>query len=90
MPKGTKHYLNASSNLNLAKISYSSKYSIITTGLINANQEFLVDGQNDQGLSISANYLPSFTQYQKVNSSNDKYASITEITILIPSKIRNR
>jgi len=38
IPKGTKHYLTAPSNLNLAKISYSSKYSIISTGLVNANQ----------------------------------------------------
>nr|WP_227806602.1 hypothetical protein [Francisella persica] len=31
-------------------ISYSSKYSIIATGLVNANKEFLVYGQNDQDL----------------------------------------
>ncbi|MBK2110663.1 choloylglycine hydrolase family protein [Francisella tularensis subsp. novicida FSC159] len=89
IPKGTKHYLSAPSNLNLAKISYASKYSIIATGLVNANQEFLVDGQNDQGLSISANYMPGFAEYQKVTNTDKKYASINQISTLILSEYAN-
>ncbi|APC91299.1 MULTISPECIES: choloylglycine hydrolase family protein [Francisella] len=89
MPKGSKHYLTAPSNLSLTKLSYSSKYSIIGTGLVNTNQEFLVDGQNDQGLSISANYMPGFTEYQKVTNTDKKYAFVTEISILLLSEYAN-
>ncbi|MDE4957679.1 linear amide C-N hydrolase, partial [Francisella tularensis subsp. holarctica] len=72
-----------------AKISYASKYSIIATGLVNANQEFLVDGQNDQGLSIIANYMPGFAEYQKVTNKDKKYASINQISTLILSEYAN-
>lgn len=66
VPKDTENFSTAPSNLDLPKQSYSSKYSIIGTGLIHDGQKFFVDGQNSQGLSISANYLPGFTKYQKL------------------------
>ncbi|MDE4978118.1 linear amide C-N hydrolase, partial [Francisella tularensis subsp. holarctica] len=59
------------------------------TGLVNANQEFLVDGQNDQGLSISENYMPGFAEYQKVTNTDKKYASINQISTLILSEYAN-
>lgn len=85
MPKGTTHNLTAPSNLNLPKQEYTSKYSVLGTGLIKDNHEFLLDGQNNQGLSLSANYLPDFTKYQTVTTSDNKYASIAEIATYILS-----
>ena len=36
----------------------------------------LLDGQNSQGLSMSANFLPGFTQYQTVTPQDRNYQSI--------------
>lgn len=85
-PKGSENVLSAPDDLNLAKHTYTSKYAILGTGLVINSQKFLLDGQNTQGLSISANYLPGFTQYQNVTKNDTKYAAITQILTLILSQ----
>ncbi|MEY8716990.1 linear amide C-N hydrolase, partial [Francisella philomiragia] len=67
IPKNTPHYLTAPSNTNLPKQEYKSKYSVLATGLSKDGQTLVIDGQNSQGLSLSANYLPGFTKYQTVD-----------------------
>ncbi|WP_052251921.1 linear amide C-N hydrolase [Allofrancisella guangzhouensis] len=89
IPKNTEQSLTAPANLRLPAQTYKSKYSILGTGIKNDHQTILIDGQNDQGLSISANYLPSFTQYQEVSKDNDKYMSILEFTTFILSEFTN-
>ncbi|MED7788141.1 linear amide C-N hydrolase [Francisella sp. 19X1-34] len=89
MPKNTQHYLTAPSNLNLPKHQYKSKYSVLATGLSKNGQTLVIDGQNSQGLSLSANYLPGFTKYQTVSKNDTKYASIIESTTFILSQFAN-
>ncbi|AIT09020.1 choloylglycine hydrolase [Candidatus Francisella endociliophora] len=89
IPKNTSHFLTAPNNLNLPKQEYKSKYSILGTGLSKHGQTLIIDGQNSQGLSISANYLPGFTKYQNVNKNDIKYASIIESTTFILSQSAN-
>ncbi|MED7819236.1 MULTISPECIES: linear amide C-N hydrolase [unclassified Francisella] len=89
IPKGTQHYLTAPSNIDLPKQEYKSKYSVLATGLSKDGQTLVIDGQNSQGLSLSANYLPGFTKYQTVNKNDPKYASIIESTTLILSQYSN-
>lgn len=52
-------------------------------------QILVIDGQNSQGLSLSANYLPGFTKYQTVDKDDTKYASIIESTTFILSQFTN-
>lgn len=80
IPQGTSQTLSAPVTSNLPKIDYSSKYSILGSGLVRNNTDILLDGQNSEGLSVSANYLPGFTQYQKVDTNDKNYASILEVT----------
>lgn len=85
-PKNTQHYLTAPSGLHLEKHQYDSKYSVLATGLAKDGQSLVIDGQNSQGLSLSANYLPGFTKYQTVTKNDSKYASIIESTTFILSQ----
>ena len=89
IPKNTSHYLTAPSNTNLPKQEYKSKYSVLATGLSKDGQTLVIDGQNSQGLSLSANYLPGFTKYQTVDKDDTKYASIIESTTFILSQFTN-
>jgi choloylglycine hydrolase len=86
VPQGTNQSITAPSDSNLPKINYSSKYSVLGTGLVRNAEDLFLDGQNSEGLSLSANYLPGFTEYQKVDSSDKNYASILEITTYILSE----
>ncbi|APC96454.1 linear amide C-N hydrolase [Francisella frigiditurris] len=90
MPAGTTHTLTAPKDLDLPKENYSSKYSVLGTGIaISKDDFFIADGQNSEGLSLSANYLPGFTQYQEVEKTDKNYASILEITTYILSQYDN-
>ncbi|WP_150466524.1 linear amide C-N hydrolase [Francisella sp. SYW-9] len=89
IPKNTQHYLTAPSNLDLPEHQYKSKYSILVTGLSKNGQTLVIDGQNSQGLSLSANYLPGFTKYQTVTKNDTEYASIIESTTFILSQFAN-
>ena len=81
--------MTAPSSLNLAKQEYKSKYSILGTGLSEQGQTLIIDGQNSEGLSISANYLPGFTKYQNVDKNSAKYVSIIDSTTFILSQAAN-
>ncbi|MGQ4005436.1 choloylglycine hydrolase family protein [Francisellaceae bacterium CB300] len=86
IPKGTIHNLTAPKNLDLPNQSYTSKYSILGTGLAKDGEMLVIDGQNSQGLSLSANYLPGFTTYQDVTKDDKNYASIVESTMFVLSQ----
>lgn len=83
-PIGTKYKLTAPANLNLKSIDMVSKYQVsgIGTGLVN---NALLDGQNNAGLALSANFFPQYAQYMTVNKDDQKYASILELTQFILS-----
>ena len=86
IPKGSEHSLTAPKNLDLPSQSYTSKYAILGTGLSKDGQTLVIDGQNSQGLSLSANYLPGFTTYQNVTKDDKNYASIVESTMFVLSQ----
>ncbi|AFJ43363.1 choloylglycine hydrolase family protein [Francisella orientalis] len=87
IPAGISHTLTAPVDLNLPAKKYLSKYSVLGIGLaINKDNFAILDGQNNQGLSLSANYLPGFTQYQQVDKDDENYASILEIATYILSQ----
>ena len=86
MPKGSVHNLTAPKNLDLPSQSYTSKYSILGTGLSKDGLTLVIDGQNSEGLSLSANYLPGFTTYQGVTKDDKNYAAIVESTMFVLSQ----
>ena len=86
IPKGSEHNLTAPKDLDLPSQSYTSKYSILGTGLSKDGQTLVIDGQNSEGLSLSANYLPGFTTYQDVTKDDKNYASIVESTMFVLSQ----
>lgn len=86
IPKGSEHSLTAPKDLDLPIQSYTSKYSILGTGLSKDGQMLVIDGQNSEGLSLSANYLPGFTTYQDVTKDDKNYASIVESTMFVLSQ----
>ncbi len=51
---------------------YKSKYAAI--GGYMENQEVLVDGLNEAGLSVGAFYFPGYAQYPEINQKNQSYA----------------
>lgn len=80
MPQGTDYTMTAPASTGLPAVSQQTRYGIvgISTGII-AGTTFL-EGQNTAGLGMSANFLPGFTEYQKVtNQDKDKaYVSILD------------
>jgi len=86
IPKGSEHSLSAPKSLDLPNQPYTSKYSILGTGLAKDGQTLVIDGQNSEGLSLSANYLPGFTTYQDVTKDDKNYASIVESTMFVLSQ----
>jgi choloylglycine hydrolase len=77
-PKGTQYNLTAPDNLSLKPIPITNKYALFGIGTALENDAIL-DGQNSEGLAISGNFLPGFTQYQAVNAKDTKYLSVLDL-----------
>jgi choloylglycine hydrolase len=75
-PKGTTLSLTAPKSAGLPAHNVVTKYPVVgvSAGIIPGGA--LLDGQNSEGLSMSANFLPGFTQYQTVTSQDKNYQSI--------------
>ncbi len=65
-PKGTSLTLTAPKSTGLPAKTVVTRYPVVgvSAGIIPGGA--LLDGQNSQGLSMSGNFLPGFTQYQTV------------------------
>lgn len=75
-PKGTELVLAAPAHTGLPQKKVTNKYAVVgvSAGIIPGGA--LLDGQNSQGLSMSANFLPGFTQYQTVTAQDRDYQSV--------------
>ncbi|MGD9922096.1 MAG: linear amide C-N hydrolase [Pseudorhodoplanes sp.] len=75
-PKGTTLSLIAPKSTGLPAKTAVTKYPVVgvSAGIIPGGA--LLDGQNSEGLSMSANFLPGFTQYQTVTPQDKEYQSV--------------
>lgn len=75
-PKGTKVTMTAPADLQLPAVEVMTKYAVVgvSAGVIPGGA--LLEGQNSEGLGMSGNFLPGFTQYQQVEKSDTSYVSI--------------
>lgn len=78
-PKGTTYELTAPNNSHLKPIPVTSKYALFGIGTA-LEGNALLEGQNAEGLGISGNFLPGFTQYQQVTASDTHYLSVLDFT----------
>lgn len=75
-PKGTEVTLSAPKDLNLPEVTVATKYPVVgvSAGIIPGGA--LLEGQNAEGLGMSGNFLPGFTEYQAVTKQDKNYVSI--------------
>ncbi len=75
-PKGTEITLSAPPSLDLPTVALASKYAVVgvSAGVIPGGA--LLEGQNSEGLGMSGNFLPGFTEYQTVTKDDKSYVSI--------------
>lgn len=75
-PKGTKLTLSAPKATGLPDRTFDTKYAVVgvSAGIVPGG--VILDGQNSEGLSMSANFLPGFTEYQTVTPEDTEYTSI--------------
>lgn len=75
-PKGTEVTLSAPAELNLPEVKIATKYPVVgvSAGVIPGGA--LLEGQNAEGLGMSGNFLPGFTEYQTVTKDDKNYVSI--------------
>ena len=83
LPAGTAYELTAPASLKKPAVAATTKYALV--GISSA--EFpgapaFLEGQNSAGMGMSANFLPGFTEYQKVSEKDTHYASILEFGTL--------
>lgn len=75
-PKGAAIAMSAPKALGLPTVTAQSKYSVVgvSAGVIPGGA--LLEGQNSEGLGMSGNFLPGFTEYQAVTAEDKNYVSI--------------
>jgi penicillin V acylase-like amidase (Ntn superfamily) len=79
MPAGTAFELSAPAALKLPAVAAKTKYALVgISPAVLPGAPALLEGQNSAGLAMSANFLPGFTEYQTVTSSDKSYMSILE------------
>ncbi len=75
-PKGTTLSLIAPKSTGLPAKTVVTKYPVVGVSAAIIPGGALLDGQNSEGLSMSGNFLPGFTQYQTVTPQDKEYQSI--------------
>lgn len=75
-PRGTEIVMSAPADLGLPSPTVATRYSVVgvSAGVIPGGA--LLEGQNSEGLGMSGNFLPGFTEYQKVTKDDTSYVSI--------------
>ena len=83
-PQGSTVLVSAPDFLNLPSKKLSSKYAFagIYPGVV-AGSPAILEGQNEAGLGLSGNFLPGFTEYQKVTPQDKEYVSILNFGTLV-------
>ena len=69
-PRRSKLALTAPADLQLPAIDVMTKYAVVgvSAGVIPGGA--LLEGQNSEGLGMSGNFLPGFTEYQQVTKTD--------------------
>jgi penicillin V acylase-like amidase (Ntn superfamily) len=77
-PKGTELVLTVPSDLGLPAVNATTKYAVVgvSAGVIPGGA--LLEGQNSEGLGMSGNFLPGFTEYQAVTKDDKSYVSVLD------------
>lgn len=78
LPKGTPFNMSAPPELKLPVIAEKTKYAVVGIGPGVIPGNVLLEGQNAQGLGMSGNFLPGFTQFQRVTPQDKQYVSILD------------
>lgn len=78
MPAGSSYSMSAPASLNLPSLSQKTRYGIVGVSTAIIPGTTLLEGQNTAGLGMSGNFLPGFTEYQKVNAKDTHYVSILD------------
>ena len=75
-PKGTELQLTAPADLALPAITVATEYAVVgvSAGVVPGGA--LLEGQNSEGLGMSGNFLPGFTEYQTVTKDDKNYVSV--------------
>ncbi|MCB1501915.1 MAG: linear amide C-N hydrolase [Bauldia sp.] len=75
-PKGTEVAMTAPAELGLPTVNVATKYAIVgvSPGVVPGGA--LLEGQNSEGLGMSGNFLPGFTEYQTVTKDDKNYVSV--------------
>lgn len=76
-PKNSTYYLATPDANKHSPIKMNSKYAVLGIGSQLAS-DALVEGQNSAGVAVSGNFLPGFSKFQAVNSSDRHYVSAVE------------
>lgn len=75
-PKGTELALTAPSDLGLPTVNVATKYAVVGVSAGVIPGVTLLEGQNSEGLGMSGNFLPGFTEYQTVTKDDKNYVSV--------------
>jgi penicillin V acylase-like amidase (Ntn superfamily) len=75
-PKGTELALTAPADLGLPTITVATKYPVVGVSAGVIPGVTLLEGQNSEGLGMSGNFLPGFTEYQTVTKEDTNYVSV--------------
>lgn len=81
VPAGTKYEMSAPDGLGLDPVAMETKHAIFGIDTALVPDTFLIDGQNDAGLTFSGNFLPDFTQYQSVEAGDKGYVSLVDFGV---------
>lgn len=77
-PKGTELTLTAPPSTGLPAKTVATKYSLVGVSAEVIKGGALLEGQNSEGLGMSGNFLPGFTEYQTVTKDDADYVSILD------------
>lgn len=87
-PQGSKFTLAAPTGSKLPTKEITSKYDIlgIDSGLAN---NALLEGQNSEGLGLSGNFLPGYTEYSVINKNDRNYLSVIDFGRFVLSNYKS-
>ncbi|MDD3266099.1 MAG: choloylglycine hydrolase family protein [Burkholderiales bacterium] len=87
-PEGSKFTLSAPTGSKLPSKEITSKYDVlgIDSGLAN---DTILEGQNSEGLGLSGNFLPGYTEYSVINKNDKNYISIIDFGRFVLSNYKS-
>lgn len=87
-PAGSKFTLSAPTNSNLPNKTIISKYDIlgVDSGLAN---NAILEGQNSEGLGLSGNFIPGYTEYSIISKNDKNYLSVIDFGRFVLSNYKS-